>query len=88
MIKEYRFMPLSAVLKYVPEMQRLGVSQIARSRTGFLSAYKKAGSSQYLSDDWKRKRHGFIARHLATYKKGQNRRKLALIAWAYNPDKD
>jgi len=87
--KTYRFMPLASVLKYVPEMQRLKVSEVARSRSGFLSAYKRAGSSEYLSDGWKTKRNGFIARHLVSYKQNKTyRRRLALIAWAFDPDKE
>jgi len=79
---------LKTINKYEPEMKRLGVSKVARSRRGFLSAYKRAGSSDKLSDNWKRKRKAFIARHNAQYKKKPTRRRrLALIAWGYDPDK-
>lgn len=94
MLKHYRFMSLSSVLKYVPEMQRLGVSEVARSRRGFISAYKRAGISDDLSEGWKIKRNAFIARMLKSYKinkkKGHNitRQRLSLIAWAYDPDKE
>lgn len=80
-------MSLNQVLSYVPEMEREGVSEVARSKRGFLTAYKKAGSKKELSDWWIRRRNAFVARHLAQYRKNPTyRRKLALIAWAYKPD--
>lgn len=79
---------LRTISKYEPEMKRLGVSKVARSRRGFLFAYKRAGSPETLSDDWKRKREGFIARHGVQYKKKPTRRRrLALIAWGYDPER-
>ena len=41
---------LKTIRKYEPEMKRLKVSEVARSKRGFLTAYKKAGSSKNLSD--------------------------------------
>ena len=77
---------LKTIRKYEPEMKRLKVSEVARSKRGFLTAYKKAGSSKNLSDKWKQKRKAFIARHLISYnKKPTKRRLLALRAWAYEP---
>lgn len=79
---------LKTIKKYEPEMKRLKVSEVARSPRGFLTAYKKVGSPAKLSPKWKQKRLAFIARHNAQFKKNPTRsRKLALIAWAYNPDK-
>jgi hypothetical protein len=79
---------LETIRKYEPEMKRLGVSKVARSPRGFLTAYKRAGSPDELSDDWKRKRRGFIARHGVQYRrKPTKRRRLALIAWAYDPER-
>lgn len=79
---------LKTIRKYEPEMRRLGVSKVARSPRGFLTQYKRAGSSDKLSDDWKRKRRGFIARHGAQYKKHpMRRRRLALIAWGHDPER-
>lgn len=79
---------LKTIRKYEPDMKRLGVSKVARSPRGFLTAYKKAGSAWKLSEEWKRKRLAFIARHLAQYKKKSTyRRRLALIAWAYDPER-
>jgi hypothetical protein len=82
----YKFMPLSKIKEKEPEMRRLKVSEVARSPRGFLTAYKKAGTPDKLSEAWQNKRRGFIARHKASYDvKPTPRRKLALQAWAYNP---
>ena len=85
----YKYMPLSKIIEKEPEMEKLGVSEVARSRRGFLTYYKKIGGEKdKVNEEWENKRRGFIARHLAQYKKDHGyRRKLALIAWAYNPDK-
>lgn len=78
---------LEVIRGYEPEMKRLGVSKVARSPRGFLTAYKRAGSYRNLSENWKLKRKNFIARHNAQYKKNPTyRRRLALIAWAYDPE--
>jgi hypothetical protein len=92
----YAYLSLSAIDKYVPRMRRLGVSEVARSGRGFLTAYRRAGGDpNRLSDDWRRKRENFIKRHMAQVKErgeklwqdGQpTRRHLALIAWAYSPN--
>jgi hypothetical protein len=86
-VKEYRYLPLATIAGYEPEMRRLGVSEVARSPRGFLTAYKRAGGNQRnLSDEWRIKRHGFIRRHLVQYRANPTvRRKLALIAWAFMP---
>jgi len=86
-MSKYRWLNLSTIRAYEPEMRRLGVSEVARSRRGFLTAYKRAGGDwQKLPDKWVKKRDAFIARHLAQYRKNPTyRRKLALIAWAYMP---
>ena len=75
-------MSLKDVLKYESEMEKENVSRVARGKGGFLTAYKDGK----LNDEWKKKRNGFIARHLAQYIKNPTyRRRLALNAWAYNP---
>lgn len=68
-------------------MRSLGVSKVARSRRGFLTHYKRVGGSEAkVSEDWKKKRRAFIARHLPQYRKKPTRRRLlALRAWAYEP---
>lgn len=84
---KHKFMPLVKIKEVEPEMKRLKVSEVARSPRGFLTQYKRVGgNSDKLSEAWRNKREGFIARHNAQYKKNKTlRRKLALIAWAYNP---
>lgn len=79
---------LKTIKKYESEMKEKGVSEVARSPRGFLTAYKRAGGNpKKLSDDWKKKRNAFIARHGAQYKKNPTRRRrLALIAWAHDPE--
>lgn len=85
--QEYRWMPLESVLKYEPQMQKFGVSKVARGKRGFLTNYKKYKTKDEMPDYWRKKRHGFISRHLVQYRNNRTpRRKLALIAWAYNPD--
>lgn len=89
------YLKLSTVKRWEPEARRRGVSKVARSSRGFLSAYKRAGSASKLSDEWKRARHGFIARHMAQVKNrseplfkpngSPTDRHLALIMWAYSP---
>lgn len=79
---------LKTIRKYEPEMQRLGVSKVARSSRGFLTAYKKVGSSDKLSNNWKKKRQAFLARHGVQYEKNPTyRRRLAMIAWAKDPER-
>jgi len=80
-------MKLKDIKKHEPEMREKGVSEVARSPRGFLTAYKRAGGDpSRLSDKWKKKREAFIARHKVQYdKKPTRRRKLAMYAWAYRP---
>ena len=69
-------------------MKRLKVSEVARSKRGFLASYKKAGIPDKLSPKWKKKRLAFIARTLPQYKKNPTKRRLlALRAWAYEPNR-
>lgn len=85
----FKWMSLSSVLRYVPEMQRLGVSEVARSQRGFLTQYKKArGNWRNLTEYWQRRRMNFVKRHMAQYNPNPTyRHYLALIAWAYMPAK-
>ena len=95
----HRWMPLRAVLACEPEMERLGASKVARGPRGFLTAYKRYGTAAamkiapvpgYLTcrrQTWGQRREQFIARTLAQYRANPtHRRRLALIAWAYDPD--
>lgn len=91
-ISEHPYLSLGSVLKWVPLMERLGVSEVARSERGFLTAYRDGRIDEW----WQRRRHGFIERHMAQLvnngeplydDKGRpTRRHLALIAWAFSPD--
>lgn len=79
---------LKTIKKYEPEMREKGVSKVARSPRGFLTAYKRAGSPEKLSDEWKKKRLAFLKRHGVQYKKHPTRRRrLAMIAWAKDPER-
>lgn len=93
----HKFLPLRTINRFESLMKREGVSIVARSPIGFLSAYKRAGGSWHtLYHTWIAKREAFIARHMAQLvandeplydKDGKpTRRHLALIAWAYSPD--
>ncbi|MFA5053242.1 MAG: hypothetical protein WC565_04250 [Parcubacteria group bacterium] len=89
----YSYLSLGNVLAWESEAARRGVSEVARSNRGFLRAYETAGSARALSPEWRAKREGFIARHMAQASnepwfdaKGRpTRRHLALIMWAYSP---
>ncbi len=91
----YRYASLKSIDKYVPEMRRLGVSTVARSPRGFLTAYRRTGGrASKLSPYWRNRREGFIKRHMAQVRKhGESlakngkpsRRWLALMAWAFRP---
>lgn len=87
MKSKYPWLPLSTIRRYEPEMERLGVSKIARAPSGFLGQYKRVGGRpSRMHEYWVRKREGFIARHMAQYVADRGyRRYLALIAWAYKP---
>ena len=91
----YQYLPLETVEEFLPYMEELGVSEVARGPGGFIAAYRRAkGDPDLLSDKWDAKREAFIKRHLAQvkarkeplWKDGEpTRRHLALIAWAYSP---
>jgi tRNA nucleotidyltransferase (CCA-adding enzyme) len=93
---------LDEIEPFVPLMRQQGVSEVARSKRGFLTAYKKAGgdadrlgSDPKFGQNWVKRRNNFVARHMGQItKRGEDlwrygnptRRHLALIAWAYTPD--
>ncbi len=93
-----KYLPLSVIKPLEKEMKERGVSEVARSPRGFLTAYRDAGGRENrLSDWWQNRRDNFVDRHMAQVKKRNeklwdddgrpSRRHLALIAWAYTPDK-
>jgi len=89
------WMSYKSAAKYIPEAKRLGVSEVARSRSGFMGVYKRMKTASAMrkqpvkrghSLTWGEKREAFIARHMAQYSKNPTyRRWLALIMWAYKP---
>lgn len=91
----HRYLPISTIARYESLAGKRGVSEVARGSGGFLPAYKRARSEARLSDDWRRKREAFIARHMAQVEQRfeplwgsdgwPTRRHLALIMWAYSP---
>lgn len=91
----YPWLPLSVIDSWLPLMEDLGVSEVARSPRGFLTAYRRAGGvPSRLSPEWQHKRANFIARHMAQVARRQEplwrdgeptRRHLALMAWAFSP---
>jgi hypothetical protein len=91
----YPYLDLAVVESFVYRMQKAGVSEVARSKGGFLPAFRKAGGDpSKLSVTWRKRRDAFIARHIAQANAngeeliratGPSRRHLALIAWAYSP---
>lgn len=94
MKSQYAFLPLRTVHKWEPVAARLGVSEVARSARGFLAQYEQYG--RYLPDYWLRKRDAFIKRHMAQVRRRYEplmkngrptRRHLALIMWAYSPQR-
>ncbi len=84
----YPYIGLNTIARFEPDMSKLKVSMVARSPRGFLTYYKRVGGIQNnVNDYWDRRRAAFIARHMAQYEKNPTyRRRLALIAWAYDPE--
>lgn len=87
---EWPWLPLKEVKRWEPLATRRGVSKVARSPRGFLTAYKE----KRLDPWWVNRRQGFINRHKAQLDQGERlwekdgtptRRHLALIMWAYSP---
>ncbi len=98
MLVSMRYLSLACIARHEPAMRARGVSTVARSPRGFLTAYKRAGGDPTkLSPYWQRRRAGFIARHVAQMEQRHEpprgpdgrptRRHLALIAWAFSPER-
>lgn len=91
--REYRWMSYESAAKYLPEAKAAKVSEVARSKRGFMGQYRGKTVAQmrelpvrHYKQTWGQRRHNFIKRHLAQYdKKKTYRRWLALIMWAYMP---
>lgn len=93
-MNSYPFLSVQTVLKFEPLARARGVSEVARSKRGFLTQYKRHGQIG-LDPYWWTRRKNFISRHMAQLV-GRNeplfqadgtptRRHLALIMWAYSP---
>jgi hypothetical protein len=96
------WLTLDEIEPFVPLMEKQGVSKVARSKRGFLTAYRKTkghrkrlGSDPKFGQNWAQRRNNFVARHMGQItKRGEDlwrygnptRRHMALIAWAYTPD--
>jgi len=92
----YRVLSLHDTTRWEIEARALGVSLVARSQSGFLPAFKRAGGDlSRMTPQWRAKRDAFISRHMAQVEaRGEplfdahgepTRRHLALIMWAYSP---
>lgn len=94
-ISKFKWLSLEEVMSHEAEAKRLGVSVIARSPRGFLTAYKKSKGDHVQMSEWKvpgrgtywdKERHSFVSRMMAQYKKKKTlRRWLSLVMWAYKP---
>ena len=98
--EEPAWLDLDTVLAAVPAAAANGVSEVARSRRGFVAAYRDADGDpaalardDHSGQDWRARRNAFVARHTAQgdaegYWSGgaPTRRHLALVMWAYSPD--
>lgn len=96
----YSFLSLGEIARWIPLMRDLGVSEVARSERGFLTAYQNAQTPGGLPEEWAQKRNAYIARRLGqmdaqatplffergTHRGLPTRAHLSLIAWAYSPD--
>ena len=88
-----KMMSLSAVKRFEAQAADQGVSKVARSGRGFLTAYKQGELDPW----WCKRRAAFIKRHMAQVRKRREplwkpdgtptRRHLALIMWAYSPSR-
>jgi len=87
-------MTVEQVESMVPTFAQNGVSEVARSKRGFIPAYAHFRTPMRMAIEfvpgervtWAQKRELFIRRTLAAYKKNPSyRRALALMAWAYMP---
>ena len=92
----YSWMSYRQASKYEGQAKELGVSKVARSSRGFMRVYERVGSSRSMktrlvsgkNQTWGQRRDAFIKRHIVQYNKNPTRRRwLALIMWAFKPDK-
>ena len=88
-------MSIEEVEALLPTIEEAGVSTIARSPRGFLTAYRRIRSPMRMAIEpvpdhetlsWAQRRDSFIARTLPAYLANPtHRRALSLVAWAFLP---
>ena len=90
--REFPWVPYSQAASYLDEAKRARVSTVARGRGGFMDVYRRRKTPSKMrtavhpksGQVWGRRRHNFIKRHLAQYRKNPTRRQwLALMMWAF-----
>ena len=91
----FPWMTVEEVEAMLPTIEAAGVSKVARSPRGFLTAYRRIRSPlrmmitevpDHETQTWAQRRDWFIARALPAYNSDPtHRRALALMAWAYAP---
>ena len=82
---------------YEQRAAELRVSVVARSSRGFMRQYERTQNvasfcrqrvKEWPNQTWGQRRHVFIARHLAQFKKNPTERRwLAMVMWAYKAQK-
>ena len=90
---EYRWMSYRQAKRYIKDAKERNVSKIARSSSGFMGVYERKKTASMMkkakftqTQTWGTRRHNFIKRHYAQYKKKPSLpRWLALVMWAYKP---
>lgn len=98
---EKPFLSVVTCQKWIPLAELRGVSEVARSPRGFMTAYLKAGRKSELTCAWRKKRNGFCLRHHAEIEQLHGgklweetgkwaglptRQALALVMWAWHPN--
>lgn len=91
----YPLLSVSTVKSILPSIKDEGVSPRARKPDGFTSVYLREGREGLdrlypgKSHSYLQEREYFVGRHLKQFLIYPTRRRyLALIAWAYKPDKE
>jgi len=88
-------MSIEVVEAMLPTIEEAGVSEVARGRDGFLTAYRRLRTPMRMAIEpvpghatqmWAQRRGSFIARTLPAYLANPtHRRALSLVAWAFLP---
>lgn len=91
--RSFRWMSYKEAHAYEQRAADLNVSDVARSTRGFMRQYERTQNVASFcrqrvqglpKQTWGQRRHNFIARHLAQFKKHPTERRwLAMVMWAY-----